>query len=346
MTLDVKADNLTWSIPIKRRITIIRGDSGTGKTTLVDIISDNDSNAATVSFPLQISVVTTGTWEDVMATAVNRLIVFDELEAVTTSKFANLIKETENKGNYYLIFSRENIGTESYSMLNIAVSSILRFVTSNDGLNHYTEEYYNLLNTGADDKYCDKVVIEDRLAGKQFFKCIFGKNIIAAGSKSQIVPTIFELLSNNPCCIYVVVDMASFGCHMDSFYDEILYFYGNNVCFDPRYECFEELLANTNYGRKLPIVNDELADVYTFANKFISWEVYFEDLISRATNGTVLHHTHASWLKFCWKGNCGECRKMEGRACDFRVEGDKITYLLENTKYSNLLTIAKMRRGE
>jgi hypothetical protein len=37
---------------------------------------------------------------------------------------------------------------------------------------------------------------------------------------------------------------------------------------------------------------------------------------------------------------------MEGRACDFRVEGDKITYLLENTKYSNLLTIAKMRRGE
>jgi hypothetical protein len=153
MTLDVKADNLTWSIPIKRRITIIRGDSGTGKTTLVDIISDNDSNAATVSFPLQISVVTTGTWEDVMATAVNRLIVFDELEAVTTSKFANLIKETENKGNYYLIFSRENIGTESYSMLNIAVSSILRFVTSNDGLNHYTEEYYNLLNTGADDKF-------------------------------------------------------------------------------------------------------------------------------------------------------------------------------------------------
>lgn len=35
MILDVKVGEMTWTIPLNRRITILRGNSGCGKTELV-----------------------------------------------------------------------------------------------------------------------------------------------------------------------------------------------------------------------------------------------------------------------------------------------------------------------
>lgn len=87
----------------KRRITIIRGDSGIGKTTLVDLVSQSIMGVQ-VNCPLDIIVATETTWQAVMQFNTNSLIIFDDLELVASAKFASEVKKTSSNNNYYLIF--------------------------------------------------------------------------------------------------------------------------------------------------------------------------------------------------------------------------------------------------
>lgn len=140
MNLEVKAGSMEWSIPIERRITILRGFSGEGKSDMVYNIA-NRSQIVKVDFPLECKVATETTWKDLLKSSTNSLIIFDDLEEVSSNEFAKLIKEYKDNYNYYLLITREFVGLDVESELSIAVSSILRFKVDETGLKHYTEKY-------------------------------------------------------------------------------------------------------------------------------------------------------------------------------------------------------------
>ena len=176
MILDVKVGEMTWTIPLNRRITILRGNSGCGKTELVSNIA-SQNQAAQVQCQLPCIVVTATTWEIVMSASKKSLIILDDLEIVGTSRFAKLLKETESSGNFYLIVYRELMGFDNLGMLNIAVSSILRLVTDESGLHHMTEPYFLLENIKAtESESVDYVVIEDSGNGKKFLRTFLRLN--------------------------------------------------------------------------------------------------------------------------------------------------------------------------
>jgi hypothetical protein len=137
----VKSEDLKWDIPLERRITIIRGDSGNGKTTLANLMKGSPNNGVEVDLPMKFKVADSGSWEDYIKYEKDTLIIFDELVEVGKNEFALLLNEYADSGNYFLIFSRIRLGVNKLAQLNIAASSILRFVTSKDGLEHYTEPY-------------------------------------------------------------------------------------------------------------------------------------------------------------------------------------------------------------
>ena len=339
MILDVKVGEMTWTIPLNRRITILRGNSGCGKTELVSNIA-SQNQAVQVQCQLPCIVVTATTWEIVMSASKKSLIILDDLEIVGTSRFVKLLKETESSGNFYLIVSRELMGFDNLGMLNIAVSSILRLVTDESGLHHMTEPYFLLENIKAtESESVDYVVIEDSGNGKKFFKNLFKtKSVISAnGGKSGVVSTVHAILANEPkAVIFLLVDMAAFGCHMDELYDTCSQI---NIYVKIDYECFEELLLNTNFCRSDKLVINEFEDISDKANDYMSWETYFEDLLLRVTKDKPFETGHAKKLNFCWKSNCSDCKRMQSRHCEYFLQGDKTEALLSGTKYSVLLKL-------
>jgi hypothetical protein len=344
-TLNLKAwfNDLTWDIPIERRITIIRGDSGTGKTTLVNNLESSKDSEFNVQFPLDIFVATCRNWNVIMSGVQDSLIVFDDLSIVETADFAKLVKDTEDKGNYFLIFSREPIGMEKLSRLSISVSSVLRFVISQDGKQHYTEPYYKFYGHSYNSISCTDILLEDKSAGKQFFEAVFGKEHIqsASSGKNTLVNDVIDKLKNDiNCTLLVMTDMAAFGCNMDALYNLVLLPYKNRVYIDSKYECLEELLLQTNCLKDNIKVQTQLNDLCKYANKFISWERYFEQLLEDVTKDIDgIQYVHGRKLKYCWIHDCSECNSKGHRECHMLIENDKIDWLLKDTKYKKLLLL-------
>jgi hypothetical protein len=344
----VWSGDLSWDIPLERRITIVRGDSGLGKTTLINLINESQErgdSGVIVESRLGILIVSMGTWQLLMTSARNSILIFDDLSIVESAQFAKLIKDTEDAGNYYLIFSREEIGMDKFSMLSISISSILRFITSDDGKKHFTEPYYKLSWYSAEDIMCTNVLIEDKSAGAQFFKKVFGEDYVqsATSGKSTIVQDAIDLLKDNVECVLLVLpDMAAFGCNMDAFYNLVTIWYDRRIFFDSRYECFEELLLNTQYFKGNNVVTSQLESIEEFANKYVSWESYYEELLMSETkdvNG--VEYKHSRNLSYCWINNCDKCEHKGYRECNLLVDGDKIEWLLRDTKYAKLLVLRK-----
>jgi hypothetical protein len=344
----VKSDNLTWKVPLERRITIIRGDNGIGKTTMANYIEAAASpmnNAIEVISQLVPIVVTKMSWKSLMTTESNKILIFDDLEDVASSEFASLVKNTEKSGNYYLILARERLGFSKLNQLSIVVSSILRFVTSNDGYKHYTEPYYKVYSHNASGINCNSFLIEDKSARKQLFTKIFNKDIVYSASKGRntIVSDTKNILDDDTegnVVLLVLADMAAFGCGMDDLY-AMSRIYGNKLYFDSKYECLEELLISTNYFKNNTEVQKELSDIESYANNFISWETYYEKLLERVTNGVSgVEYKHSHKLKTCWVTDCNVCGQGVYIACSMKSDDvDKIKWLFKGTKYDKLLIL-------
>lgn len=352
MTLGIIDGNMSWEIPIKRRITIVRGASGCGKTSLVEAVRLRSQNTV-VNFPLGIMIADETNWSAIMRGAEKQLIIFDDMEIVGTHEFAKVIKETKDRGNFYLVITREYVGIgddellykdslDELGELSIAVDSILEMYKSDDGYVHKTREFFKYGIIQEDNLAYDKVIIEDKKAGKRFFEALLSPSVVIAADagKSSIVTKVIDVLNADVNTnVVVFMDMAAFGCHMDEFYNRVLQYYKPRVIIMSKYECFEELLLRTKYLRNNVIVHSELSDLYNNANKFLSWEVYFEDLVERATMNTRIQHKHKANLKFCWTHDCSECNRPDKAECEYFAKGNKLEYLLKDTEYDKLLRL-------
>lgn len=336
--LEVITDNLKYDIPLERRITIIRGDSGVGKTTLVDLISQSIMGVQ-VNCPLDIIVATETTWQAVMQFNTNSLIIFDDLEIVASAKFASEVKKTSSNNNYYLIFSRENIGEKELGRLSYSMHSIYRMIVDDTGVSHTVEPFYKF--TKGDSSKVKSLLVEDSKAGYEFFHKLLPKLKVypASNGKSSIVDDSKKLYDSGNKNLLIVVDLAAYGCHIEQLYQEVLK-RRKGVLIDIAYECFEELLLQSNMFKDNAIVQEELKDIYQYANKYISWETYFEDLILRASKDAMFKYSHNnSELRDCYTENCDNCNEHIRVKCTFNVPGDKFNILLKDTKYNKYLEL-------
>ena len=100
----------------------------------------------------------------------------------------------------------------------------------------------------------------------------------------------------------------------------------------------DELLLRTNLLNRLVDVKKELSVITDYANNYISWEKYFENLIRRVTTDKMYKYTHSGELRTCYYNSCSECNPNKRIKCDGFLEGDdKFVSLLNGTKYEFLL---------
>lgn len=114
----VATKRLRYEFEVKRNLTVIRGDSATGKTTLVDMIQEHVNNPAGSSVELHCDkacqVLSGILWKEQLSGIRDSIVFIDEgNEFVKSDDFAREIRLTDN---YYVIVSRESLSALPYSV--------------------------------------------------------------------------------------------------------------------------------------------------------------------------------------------------------------------------------------
>lgn len=319
LNLEVESDIFNFSCELHRRITVIRGDSGVGKTSLVNIATSKGPGIL-VKCDLNVKAANDDSWKSMLKGEKDAVIFFDDLEATETIEFAALCKETLVKNNLYIVLiNREGLNNfkeleeegkgHKYMEASISVSEIYDF--KSNGVEHWLEPV-NIPITN-DYSNVDCVLVEDSGNGYKFFDRYIGNIVPATNGKSSIVNDV-RFLGSKFSKILVMLDLAAYGCHWEAFNKRILYNF-KNVFILPNRECFEYMLIKSNMLRSNPVVAQELENPIKYANQFISWEKYYEDLIGRVTYGRLYRCTHGRHpiLSDCYLEDCNKCNQEKNQ---------------------------------
>lgn len=343
MKLIIDSDLFKCEIPLDRRITILRGDSGTGKSTIVDLVSGVIPDVH-INCPLETIVTTVDTWVAVMQSAYDSLLIFDDLEIVSSLKFARFLKQTSENGNYFLIVGREDISLQELEFKHLSYSVFSMWELKADGVMHKAVPMFK-------DRICctpdyDLVLTEDSSGGFQFFSQLFDCKVLSTSAgKNSISNDLFQLVLNNLYGykkILVLFDSAAFGCHVTDFLETVNYLDNLDVeiyyCFG--YESFEYLLLKTNLFAGNSKVQEHFGNLSRYANKYMSWETYFEELLEDVTVTLPFKYVHSRSLKDCYYKNCRDSEyfnKFKCEKCIGFTEQPKFEFLLKGTEFEAFL---------
>ena len=114
----IKNNVLRYQFEIRRNITIIKADSATGKTTLIDMVREYFENGEQSGVSLQCDktcIVLEGRqWKVLLENIHDSIVFIDEGNLfITTDEFSSAVKKSDN---YYVIVSREGLPNLPYSV--------------------------------------------------------------------------------------------------------------------------------------------------------------------------------------------------------------------------------------
>ena len=281
----IQNKRIRFAFSIKRNITIIRGDSATGKTTLFSMIEEYGNLGKDSGVQIQCDkacVAISGKyWQETLENIHDSIVFVDEdSKFLKTKDFAKRIR---NSNNYYVLITRENLPALPYSVEEIyGIHCSGRYMD--------TRQIYNLFykiysDTNPEKILVNSIVTEDSQAGFTFFSEVSKTRGIcceSAGGKSNILGILQEkLLDKEQKETLVIADGAAFGPEM-AHISQLLR--GNNSIKLYLPESFEWLLLYADIFNK-PFIRKRLeeAENYIESEKYFSWERYFTDLLMEET---------------------------------------------------------------
>lgn len=280
----VESRKIKYDFVIKRNITILTGDSGSGKTVLIDLIRDyrryGADSGVQVSCDCACRTIDDEDWERQVQEISGSIIFIDEGNRFLPSKrFAELVQHSDN---YFVLATREKL-----PMLPYSITEIYGFRKS--GRFHEAKQTYNELYhlygefPGQDTISPQLVITEDSHSGYEFFHALAEQKqitCITANGKSNIMKALTDS-TDTPGTRLIIADGAAFGSEMRDV-SEYLNTVDNTVLYAP--ESFEWLLLSTN---AIPGVNVESIlqqpENYIDSSEYVSWERFFTDLLIKKT---------------------------------------------------------------
>lgn len=238
----VQNNRLHYEFQIKRNITIIQGNSATGKTTLINMLRQaenlGESSGIDVISNVPCRVLEGSNWKLILENSQNNIFFIDEENKfINTEEFASAVR---GSNNYFVLITRENLYNLPYSVEEIyGLHSSGKY---SDTRKVYQQMYHiyskeeNLpITPGA-------VIVEDSNAGYEFFKNICderGKICVSAGGKSNLLNET-KKLENKEICI--IADGAAIGPEMNRLHE---YTMKNNNIHLYLPESFEWIILNS-----------------------------------------------------------------------------------------------------
>ena len=279
----VETERIKYTFTIRRNITIVLGDSATGKTTLVDYLNmyshRGSGSGVTVQSDVSCVVLNTvaGHWQGILSEITRSIIFIDEGQPFIFSKdFADAVRGSDN---YYVLITRRPIYNLPYSTKEIyGIRTIGKY--------HFPEkvyqEFYPIYDQAADHPAFkgDVLLLEDSGAGYQFFeKALPNIRCISAAGNAQIINKLKTLNKEDQTVVFA--DGAAFGAFIESVLT-INEYRGNTALYLP--ESFEWMILQSG------VINSaEISDILEHPEDFIdssvylSWERFFTELLEKTT---------------------------------------------------------------
>ena len=280
---------LKYEFELRRNLTIIRGDSATGKTTLVDMIrthmNDGESGPVTLNCDKGCYVVEGNLWKGQLDNIQDSIVFIDEgNEFVKTKDFARAIQQTDN---YYVIVTREGLPALPYSVEEVyGIRTSGKYGT----LKRSYHSFYRIYPDSTTEKIKpEKILTEDSNSGYQFFDAVCTEHQMqcdTANGKSNI----FSYLKvHKDEKILVIADGAAFGPEMDRVL-QLVQTRKNLALYLP--ESFEWLILSSGILKDAETTQIlQTPSGYIDSKEYFSWERYFTALLIEKAAGTYLNYT-------------------------------------------------------
>lgn len=186
------------NLELRNKITLLRGDSATGKTKLVELIAAIDSLGRTDIIESSRDIIplgpkNTGPFLD------NKIYITDEVNSSTSVDFARNIKECNSN---FIIINRDSLYSLNYGALDIYA------MTKVNGKIKAFKKYENIENKDIFNRDAQNL-IEDSRSGYQFYDSIL-KDVKSTNGASNIIDNISKNRIQN-----IILDEFSIGPYFD-----------------------------------------------------------------------------------------------------------------------------------
>lgn len=288
--VEVRNRDVVYKFEINRNITIVRGDSGTGKTTLYEMILNHTrfaiGSGVNIVCDKKCIAFLYEDWESYLRRMNDCIIFFDENQHfIYTKEFARAIKETSN---YYVLITREELYKLPYSVDEIyEIKESGKYHTLKRMYEHNKKHVYFQGRPGSEKKF-SVLLTEDAKSGFQFYSHYFeekGIQCFSSGSNSAIYGWLEDHKDER---VFVIADGAAFGAEMNRVID-VCRASGSILCLP---ESFEWLILKSGLV-KIRGLKDILEDPskYIDSSLYFSWENFFETLLKDETAGTPFQYS-------------------------------------------------------
>lgn len=286
----VQTKKLRYELDIRRNITIIRGDSATGKTTLIQLIEQaaslGESSGVEVVCDRPCRTLSGADWNLLLPNLHEQIIFLDEENRFIKSQdFAEAVKASDC---YFVIVTREDLPNLPYS-----VDEIYGIHTSgkyHDLKRTYHELYHIYSVEPAENAiHPEAVLVEDSNSGYEFFSHVCEKGGIACTSamgKSNLKNVITASAARN---LLVIADGAAIGSEMNELY-QIMKHRPSVVCYLP--ESFEWVILKSGllHDKSIPEIL-ATPEHYIDSQRYFSWERFFTALLIECAADTYLQYS-------------------------------------------------------
>ena len=317
--IEVVTRKVDYQLTVERNITILSGNSATGKSTLYRAIKqfENDGRASGIKLTCdRPCVILEGkNWENDLKEIKQSIVFVDEgAKFINTEEFATAIKKSDN---YYVLITRQDLGNLPYS-----IHEIYELDTNRIGNRMFCkQQQIYKSNNIAQNAIISKIVTEDTKTGYEFYNEYAKTHNIQcehADGKTNVSKKIVN--KNNSQTTLIIVDGAAYGSEMNNTMILINSIPGY-ILFTP--ESFEWLLLNSNILNE-PYITEVLKAPYNYieSSEFFSWEKYFTDLLNKATKESNImpyNKSNNKSLKIFTTGN--NMKRV--------IESSDLKYLLE-----------------
>lgn len=283
----VSTKRLKYDFELRRNLTIIQGDSATGKTTLVDMIRDFVNNPSGTPVELicdKKCYVLEGTlWKEQLTGISDSIIFIDEgNEFIKSVDFAQEIQQTDN---YYVIVTRESLPALPYSVEEIyGIRTSGKYGT----LKQSYHEFYRLYgeNTYENVVKPEVILTEDSNSGYQFFDHICKENNLICESMDGKSNVFHYLNTHRNEKILVIADGAAFGSEIDKVL-QLIYRRKNVALYLP--ESFEWMILASGVLKNHAVDAILSAPSEHIESKdYFSWERFFTSVLVEETKDSYM----------------------------------------------------------
>ncbi|WP_300803987.1 translation initiation factor 2 [uncultured Acetatifactor sp.] len=286
----VQNNRLRYELDIRRNITIIRGDSATGKTKLIDLLEQaadlGEGSGVEVLCERPCRTLGGKDWNLVLPNIHQQILFLDEENKFVKSReFASAVKASDN---YFVIVTREDLPNLPYS-----VEEIYGIHASGKyhDLKRTYNELYHIYSTEAFSGGVspETVIVEDSNSGYEFFRAICSENgmdCLSAGGKSNL-KTAASRLGKEPAI--VIADGAAIGPEMNELY-QMMRHKPEVKCYLP--ESFEWLILKSGMidGKLIQDILEHPED-FIESREYLSWERFFTALLAEHTRDSRLRYS-------------------------------------------------------